>query len=220
MSLWEQFLTHEGRGVQKWTQYIPVYERHVARFQNRSITMLEIGVNRGGSLQMWKRYLGPYATIVGVDIAEKCKEFEEDQIYVRIGSQADTAFLDEICEEFGPFDVILDDGSHINDHQVVTIEHLYNRLTPEGVYLVEDTHTSYVERYGGGLRAPGTFIEYCKNKIDALNGYNYSGGVDQFTKNTISIHVYDSIVVFERGRHRRSTSVDRGEPRLAVKPKL
>ena len=93
MSLWSEFLTHEGRPVYKWTHYLPIYQRHFAAFVNRPITFIEIGVWKGGSLQLWKRYFGPFAQIVGIDIDPACKAMEEDQVAVRIGDQSDPAFL-------------------------------------------------------------------------------------------------------------------------------
>ena len=77
----------------KWTHYFPIYERHFSSLRNKSITFLEIGVNRGGSLRMWQRYFGPLARIIGIDINERCKEHEEPGIAVRIGDQGDEKFL-------------------------------------------------------------------------------------------------------------------------------
>lgn len=208
MTLWADFLNHQGRKMQKWDCYFPVYERHLPRFQNQSVTMLEIGVNKGGSLELWKRFLGPNATIVGVDINPDCMDFEEDQIKVRIGDQSDDGFLQELNAEFGPFDIILDDGSHINSHQIATFNKLYPTMPKNGVYMVEDVHTSYVDRYEGGLKRPGTFIEFCKDKIDELYAFSiHKFPPTLFTRSTRSIHIYDSIVVFERGTHARPISV-------------
>ena len=77
--LWGTFLTHQGRVVQKLTHYFPAYERHSSRYVNRPVVFWEIGVAEGGSLQLWKRYFGPYAQIVGLDILDK-STFEEEQI--------------------------------------------------------------------------------------------------------------------------------------------
>src|SRR5271163_4046066 len=112
MGLWGEFLNNKQRVVTKWKHYFPAYEAHLARFVNRPILFLEIGCGSGGSLQMWKRYLGAHAMIVGIDINPDCKLFEEDQIAVRIGAQADTEFLAALITEFGSPDVVLDDGSH------------------------------------------------------------------------------------------------------------
>jgi cephalosporin hydroxylase len=202
MSLYSEFLRHQGRKVHKWTQYFPMYERHLGRYRNLPLTLLEIGSGEGGSAQLWKRWLGPYAQIVSVDINPACAKFEESQIAVRIGSQADPAFLNNVLAEFGRPDIIIDDGSHVMSHVVTTFRQLYLRLSPNGVYFVEDMHTAYWDEYEGGLHRPGSFIELCKHLIDELNA-DWSRNAlpaTEFTRNTTSMHFYDSAVVFERGR--------------------
>ena len=203
MSLWSEFLTNQQRTVHKWTHYFPAYEAHFARYINRPLFFLEIGCGRGGSAQMWKRYFGPYAQIVGLDINPECKSFEEDQIQVRIGSQSDTGFLQSVLDEFGTPQIVLDDGSHRMSDVVETFRYLYHRTAPDGVYLVEDLHTAYWDEYGGGVGREGTFIELCKTLIDELNA-DWSREKlppTDFTRSTLSMHFYDSIVAFERGRH-------------------
>ena len=203
MSVWSEFLNTRHRTVHKWTHYFPAYEAHFARYVNRPMVFLEIGCGRGGSAQMWKRYLGPYAQIVGLDVNAECKEFEEDQIAIRIGSQSDTGFLDAVLTEFGAPDVVLDDGSHRMEDVVTTFRHMYPRMSATGVYLVEDLHTAYWPEYGGGLRREGTFVEVCKGLIDELNADWSQGAMaaTEFTRSTMSMHFYDSMAVFERGRH-------------------
>lgn len=202
MSLWAEFLGHQGRVIHKWKHYFPAYERHFARYMDRPMLFLEIGCGEGGSLQMWKRYFGPHAQIVGLDIRPECTAFEEDQIAVRIGDQSDVAFLDRVVAEFGAPDVVLDDGSHIMSHVMASFAFLYPRTAPDGVYMVEDLHTAYWENCEGGLRRAGTFIEHCKSLIDALNADWTHGALPptDFTRTTQSMHFYDSIAVFERGR--------------------
>lgn len=206
MNLWALFLTNEQRPIHKWKHYFPAYECHFQRFVGRPVVFWEIGCGRGGSLQMWKRYLGPHAQIVGVDIRPECSEFGEDQIAVKIGNQADIAFLDRVLDEFGTPDVILDDGSHVMEHVVATFRHLYPRMDRNGVYMLEDMHTAYWDQFGGGLRREGTFIELCKDLIDELNGV-HNGNLTDFTASTLSMHFYDSIVVFEKGRHARPSAL-------------
>lgn len=203
MTLWSQFLTNQGRCIHKWTHYFPVYETHFARYINRPATFLEIGCGMGGSLQLWKSYLGPFAQIVGIDIDESCRAFEEDQIAVRIGDQKDPKFLGEVIEEFGTPDVVLDDGSHMMADVTASFRYLYPRTASSGVYVVEDLHTAYWNEFGGGTSREGSFIELCKSLIDELNADHTRNQVPvtDFTNSTLSMHFYDSIVVFERGRH-------------------
>lgn len=154
---------------------------------------------------MWKQYLGPLATIVGLDIRPECAAFEEEQIHIRIGDQADSAFLRSVVDEFGVPDIVLDDGSHVMSHIRASFEALYPLMRPRSVYFVEDLHTAYWDEYEGGLRRPGSFIEHCKDMIDGLNAEHTRGAVPEteFSRNTISMHFYDSIAVFEKGSYGR-----------------
>jgi len=203
MSLWSEFLSNQGRIIHKWTHYFPVYETHFARYINRPMTFLEIGCGQGGSLQLWKRYFGPFAQIVGIDINESCKAFEEDQIAVRIGDQKDHKFLSKVIGEFGTPDVVLDDGSHMMADVTESFRYLYSRTARSGVYMIEDMHTAYWNEYGGGAGCEGSFIELSKSLIDELNADHARNqvAVTEFTKSTLSMHFYDSVVVFERGHH-------------------
>ena len=152
---------------------------------------------------MWKRYFGPHAQIVGLDIRPESAEFEESQIAIRIGDQANPDFLYAVLEEFGTPDIVLDDGSHRMSDILASFECLYHSLDRNGVYMVEDLHTAYCAEYEGGLRREGTFIEVCKGLIDELNADHIpQDGINmEFAHSTISMHFYDSIVAFERGRY-------------------
>ncbi len=213
MSLWGEFLNHRGRIVDKWKHYFPAYEDHLARYVNRPLTFLEIGVGDGGSLQIWKRYFGPHARIVGIDVNPHCAAFEEDQVAIRIGDQSDPKFLDKVLEEFGTPDVVIDDGSHMMHHVVATFAMLYHHTAPDGIYIVEDLHTAYWPEYGGGLKQTGTFIELCKHLLDELNADWTRGALPptKFTRSTLSMHFYDSMAVFERGRTTLKTGFRLGQ---------
>ncbi len=201
--MWSDFLLNSGRPIHKWTHYFPIYERHFSRFRNQSMTMLEIGCGGGGSLQMWKRYFGPYAQVIGVDIDPACKAYEEDQIAIRIGNQNDAGFMNQIIEEFGVPDIVLDDGSHNMCDILASFNTLYHKQPKNSIYCVEDLHTAYWEEYGGGLKKEGTFIEVCKELIDQLNADHTREKIqpNKFSRETLSMHFYDSVVVFEKGRH-------------------
>ncbi len=203
MALWDLFLNNNSRVIHKWTHYFPVYESHFNCFINKPVLFIEIGCGKGGSLQMWKKYFGPYAKIVGIDINPARKVYEEDQIEIRIGDQNDPNFLQSIVDEFGSPDIVLDDGSHIMEHVTTTFKTLYPQLTKNGVYLVEDMHTAYWDEWGGGLKREGSFIELSKSLIDELNAEHTKGALKptEFTSNTLSMHFYDSIVVFQKGQY-------------------
>ena len=94
MNLWHDFLTNDGKIIDKWVHYFPIYERHFAWYRNKSLTFVEIGVFKGGSLAMLERYFGPLARIIGLDINPECKAHEAPGIFVRTGDQSDEAFLE------------------------------------------------------------------------------------------------------------------------------
>jgi hypothetical protein len=204
MNLWQDFLLNKDKIVNKWTHYFPIYERHFGPWQNKTLTFLEIGVMKGGSLDMWQRYFGPLARIVGIDIEPNCKKFEKPGVHVRIGDQSDPAFLKEVVEEFGVPDVVLDDGSHNQSHILASFQFLYPQMPKNGIYMVEDLHTAYWddERYEGGIGKPTTFVNISKNFIDQLNADHTRGAIapNIMTRHTYSICFYDSVIVFEKGQ--------------------
>jgi hypothetical protein len=214
VNLWSSFLTNDGRLIHKWKHYFPIYERHFRDFVYKPVTFIEIGCGRGGSLQMWKKYFGPHARIVGIDILPECKNFAEDQIEIRIGAQQDVQFLEKVVAEFGAPDIVLDDGSHIMSHVITSFQFLYPRVAKNGVYMVEDLHTAYWEEYEGGLRKPTTFIELSKNLLDELNADHSRGSLTptEFTQTTLSMHFYDSVAVFEKGAHTKKWAPQIGGP--------
>jgi hypothetical protein len=201
MSAWQDFMTHDGQPIDKWAHYFPIYDRHFSGYVNKSLTFLEIGVARGGSLQMWQRFFGPLAKIVGIDIQERSKSYAVPGTFVRIGDQSDERFLQSIIDEFGVPDVVLDDGSHRMEHISRTFDFLYPKLPKNGVYMVEDLHTAYWDEYGGGVSKPDTFINISKDFIDRLNADHSRGQVTPnfITRQTFGISFYDSVIVFEKG---------------------
>jgi hypothetical protein len=187
--------------MRKWVHYFPIYERHFSPWRNRSLTFLEIGVHSGGSLQMWQRYFGPLAKIVGIDIDPQCSAHQSPGIFVRIGDQSDPKFLQELIDEFGVPDVILDDGSHMMAHQRATFDFFYPRMHKNAVYMVEDLHTAYWSEFGGGMEQPDSFMNFAKGCADKLNWSHSRGAIapDYIGKETLSVSFYDSIVAFEKG---------------------
>ncbi|MBK5929404.1 class I SAM-dependent methyltransferase [Halochromatium salexigens] len=199
-SLHRYFLNNGHKRLHKWIHYFDIYERHFTRFRDTQPVMLEIGVEGGGSLAMWKEFFGPGSHIIGVDINPDCKAHEEAGIDIFIGSQDDPALIDSIFAKYPNIDIILDDGSHQMAHMIRSFELMYHRMSAHGVYMVEDTHTCYWQDYGGGLRKKGSFMEVVKEKLDEINAVHTRGElpVSAFTRSTDAIAVYDSVVIFER----------------------
>lgn len=134
LSVWDTFNSHSGRLIDKWSTYFPAYEHYFSPYVGTPVRVLEIGVSHGGSLQMWKSYFGSRAEIVGVDIDPRCKDYQEDRIFIEIADQAQ-------LPQLGDFDIVIDDGSH----RIADQEASFTALWPKtrGVYLIEDIHGEY-----------------------------------------------------------------------------
>lgn len=197
----EYYFNNFGRQINKWHHYFEIYHRHFAAFRGRSPVVVEIGISQGGSLQMWHDYFGPGARIVGIDVQPRCRQFEDESTTILIGDQADRGFLAEVRRRVPHIDILIDDGGHEMDQQIVTFEELYPHVQPNGIYLCEDMHTSLMPDWGGGYRREGTFLEYSKALIDHLYGwYSKDPGlvVDALTRSTFALHFYDSVLVMEK----------------------
>lgn len=197
------FLLGEHNHCFKWLCYFDVYERHFQKYRNKEITIMEIGVNKGGSLQLWKNYFGDKAKVIGIDINPECKKLEEENIEIYIGSQADREFLKEIKSKVPKLDILIDDGSHQVDHQRITFEEMFDHIADDGVYLCEDVHTSYSYTYNSDYKDENSFVEYSKNFIDYINAWhshNENLKVNKYTKHMHSVHYYPSCIVVEKKR--------------------
>jgi Methyltransferase domain len=209
------FFEKDHKLIHKWKHYFEVYDRHFSRFRNRKINILEIGISHGGSLEMWNDYFHGNATIYAVDINPECKKFENDYTRVLIGSQEDKKFLQKLNMELPSLDILIDDGGHSMKQQIMTFEQLYDKVKEDGVYLIEDLHTSFLKFYGGGYKKSRTFIEYSKNFIDKLHAWHTKKiPVDNFVKSTHSLHFYDSILVLEKRKMSAPSDIKSGLPAI------
>jgi hypothetical protein len=197
--------------------YTRIYQHHFGTFRKKKIKLLEIGVggyddpNTGGeSLRTWKRYF-PFSQIYAIDIFDK-SPLEEKRITIFKGSQDDHAFLEQVHKVTGDLDLIIDDGSHVNKHVISTFEFLFPRLKDGGIYVIEDTQTSYWEGYGGSndLKEPGTLMNFFKNMADALNnkefiqpGYRPS----YYDKKVVSVHFYHNLIFIYKGNNDEPSNI-------------
>lgn len=180
----------------KWTHYFPVYETVFGPSRSSPMRVLEIGVWQGASLKLWKRYFEhPGTIIVGVDVLPECKRFDSpaDGIHVRIGSQADAVFLNGVVEEFGPFDLIIDDGSHHSSHIIASFNYLFSEgLKDTGIYFVEDLHANYWHPWRDSRKS---FLDVCKELLEHMHAHYRSSAPIEFlsgqpsTRTTTAIEV-------------------------------
>lgn len=159
--------------------YCRKYEKYLPFLRDDFLMIMEIGVLKGQSLRMWKEYFY-YSHILGIDILPECKQYEEDRIKIEIGSQTDGEFLDRLGYAYAPFNIIIDDGSHINSDVIYSFEHLFQYVKSGGIYVIEDACTSYWPEYGGGRYKIGSTIEYFKSLIDDVNFFGEWRDEDEF----------------------------------------
>lgn len=223
--LGRMFLAHQGRLIHKWPHYLPAYERHFTPFRRgfplpdgsfRPLRFLEIGVSHGGSLQLWRSYFGSDAVIFGIDVDDRCGQFNDDRLNVRIGSQADGEFLRNVVAEMGGVDIVVDDGSHRATHQAASFAELFPLLSEGGLYVVEDLHTAYWRDFGGGYRRRDSFMEFAKDLVDGLHAWYYRRPPPPraaLAKTEItSVCFYDSMVFIEKHAKSRPVNVRVGTP--------
>jgi hypothetical protein len=156
---------------------------------------------------MWNHYFDKNCQIYGVDVNPEClnipSKLQTTNVQVDIGDQADRGFWKNYLKDKPKFDIIIEDGGHYMQQQIVTYEELYHHVSDDGVYLCEDLHTSYWNELGGGLNNPNSFIEYSKKFIDMLHVYhirdnNIQNEYKPFRKITNSVTYYDSVIVLEK----------------------
>ncbi len=189
----------QGPGIWKWNHYFDIYDRHFHKFRGREVHILEIGVYSGGSLDMWRDYFGPKAVIYGVDIEPDCRVYETDGIKIFIGDQANRSFWREFRQKVPALDIVIDDGGHKLEQQIVSVEELLPFLRPGGVYFCEDVHfgsnpfASYVHGLGHKLNDALQFREFPDD-----NERRIVCDCTQFQSAVGSIHLYPFVTAIER----------------------
>lgn len=205
-------------GSDKWGAhaYTRRYERHFAPLRDQPLNILEIGVGgftdprRGGaSLSVWKRYF-PRALVHGMDITDKTA-LSEQRITVLQGDQSCTDDLAAVAAAAGPFDIVIDDGSHVSAHLLTTFHALWPALRYGGMYIMEDLQTSYWPSFGGRddtFDDPATSVGFLKTLVDGLNHEEIDGRQPAGTDAAIgALHFYHNLVVIEK-----ESNLDGGAP--------
>jgi hypothetical protein len=192
MSQLATLATLDGLGLKHGTDkassnhdYLHFYETFFAPLRNSQLTMLEIGVLDGASLRTWEEYF-PKASIIGVDITPACKMHEKNRIKVELADQSNVEHLTRLAVKHGPFDIIIEDGSHMWEHQITSLRTLFPFLKDGGIYIVEDLQTNYgaAENQYKGVSS-STCVEYLKTWLDLLvadDQMDISGVEDAFLR--------------------------------------
>ena len=123
-----------------------------------------------------------------------------------------------VKNEIPDIDILMDDGGHSMKQQKTTFEELFDKVKEDGLYVIEDLHTSYMKFYGGGYKKSRSFIEFSKNFIDKLHAWHTKRiPVDIFVKSTHSLHYYDSVLVIEKRKMSAPFDVKAGIPSITDK---
>jgi hypothetical protein len=178
----------------KRTNYFEIYDLIFSRYQGQKITVLEVGVLNGGGLFMLRNLLGPNARIIGVDLNPACKVFEKYGFEIEILNQSDTEGWNQLFGKIGLVDIILEDGGHTNLQQISTLVSCIKYIRDGGVYLSEDTHTSYWREFGNPSKR--SFIEFMKICIDKINsrGPRIKDSEPAELRRVYSIQFFESVV--------------------------
>jgi len=183
-----------GPGVWKWLHYFDLYHRHLQKFRGHDVSIAEVGVYSGGSLSMWRRYFGERVHIHGIDIQPECRSYANSNTTIHIGDQADRRFWADFRRSAGSLDVLIDDGGHEPEQQIVTLEEVLPFLNPGGVFICEDIAGS-----------PNNFADYAHALASELNCYDrIASHEDQastatpFQSSIASITCYPFVVVIEK----------------------
>lgn len=199
-------------GTHQYTQH---YQRHFRHLRDREVTLLEIGIGGysregagGASLRMWKHYFGK-GRIYGLDIEDK-SFVDEERIKSFQGSQADAELLQRIVSEIGTLDIVIDDGSHRPEHILETFRVLFPLLADDGIYVVEDTQTSYWPEWGGAEdpEDSNTSMAMLKRLCDGLNHVEYvlEPYEPSYTdRHVVGVHFYHNIVFIQKGLNTEGT---------------
>lgn len=200
--------------------FTPVYEKIFSALRYKKINLLEIGVggyedpySGGESIFLWKSYF-PFARLFFLDIVDKT-HFSKGRVKVFQGSQNDADILQNVVREAGELDVIIDDGSHINQHQIESFEILFPSLKDGGIYVIEDTQTSYWPRFGGGGHQTKEYENSCMRYFLRLaDELNYGEYLDkkfspsEINKKIIEVSFYHNMIVVMKGDNRQVAIIE------------
>ncbi len=167
MSQLQKFFNEVKYSSVKYNTYFHVYEHIFKKYVGQKITFVEVGVLNGGSLFMWREFLGPQARIIGIDLNPAAQKWNDHGFEIFIGSQSDPQFWADFYSKVGPVDILLDDGGHTNRQQIVTVAESIAHINDGGVLIVEDVHSSYMPSFGNPSKY--SFINFSKKIIDSIN---------------------------------------------------
>lgn len=170
-TLRQLYIEHEGKVSDKWGLYLSEYDRLLSIYRKKAITFFEIGVQNGGSLEIWSKYFPLATQLVGCDINQLCSKlkYENPRISLVIGDANLDVTESEVLSHSSSFDIIIDDGSHLSGDIINSFSRYFPVLNENGIFIAEDLHCSYWKEYEGGVYNPFSSIAFFKRLADIVN---------------------------------------------------
>jgi hypothetical protein len=170
-SLQQFYESHDGKATDKWTIYLRTYDRVFRSYRDNRIRLLEIGIQNGGSLEIWSRYFQEGERFVGCDIDPACGAltYEDPRISVIIGDANEALTRAAVLECSAAYDIVIDDGSHRSGDIVKAFANYFPVVADGGMFVAEDLHCSYWQEFDGGLFDPHSSMSFFKHLADIVN---------------------------------------------------
>jgi hypothetical protein len=190
----------------KMTTFFPVYAQLFGHLRGKACTFVETGILDGGSLFMWKKWLGDQARVIGIDLNPQALKWQDFGFEIHIGDQGDPEFWRRILPAIGHIDAFLDDGGHQSFQQIVTTQELIAHTQKPSVVAIEDTYTSLMKDFSS--HGQNSFLEYAKGVSDCVVGRSHGLYPDRFPpginmdsiqqfKDVFAVNFYNGIVAFQ-----------------------
>ncbi|RUZ78752.1 glycosyltransferase [Mesorhizobium sp. M7A.F.Ca.US.006.01.1.1] len=171
VSLRDLYDAHRGKVSDKWSIYLSTYDHIFSEYRDRPVRILEIGVQNGGSLEIWQKYFPNAELILGCDVNADCGNlvFDDKRIEISIGDANTDEVERDIVSRSKKFDIIIDDGSHLSSDIIRSFARYFPHLSEGGMYIAEDLHCSYWQEFEGGLYDPLSSMSFFKRLLDVVN---------------------------------------------------
>jgi hypothetical protein len=216
-SLSALYASHTGKVTDKWGLYLDVYDRLFASRRDDPVTLVEVGVQNGGSLEIWPRFFANGVAFIGCDIDPGCRAltFDDARLSVIVGDANSSAVHQAIRAKAPSWDIFIDDGSHTSHDIIASFCNYFPWLRPGGLHIIEDLHCSYWPKFGGGIWQDNSSMEFLKLLAD-INNHHYwkeEAGLDDLLApffpdaarpnaalfaDLFSVAFYDSLCVIEK----------------------
>ncbi|KXW58064.1 demethylmacrocin O-methyltransferase [Ferrovum myxofaciens] len=170
-SLYKLYMNHVGKVTDKWSLYLQEYDRLFESFRDKPVRLLEIGIQNGGSLEIWSSYFNNAVSLLGCDINSDCDSltYDDSRITVFVGDANSPDTFERIIGKVQNFDLIIDDGSHKSSDIIKSFTLYFPYLKEGGMFIIEDIHCSYWSQFEGGLFDPYSSMSFFKRLTDIIN---------------------------------------------------